>query len=127
MTVREQVQAVLTGTVGYEAGLDALTVTPAAQVDPVLVAAVRDACAVLWRGGWQPVELCRVVARRGGVTGTHLVTDAVAEHLRGYPRGSVDERWLAQADELGARTWWSDPASYLTGFAARWLCTSSEV
>ena len=53
------------GTVGYERGLDALTVAPAAEVDPVLAAVLLDACAALWRGGWQPAELHRAVARRG--------------------------------------------------------------
>ncbi len=120
MTVRERLNAVLTGAVGYEAGLDALTVAPAAEVDAVLLAALGDACGLLWRRGWQPVELRRVIARQGSTAATHLVTDAVAEHLRPYPRKAVDERWLAQAEELGAQAWWTEPASYLTEFAGRW-------
>jgi hypothetical protein len=64
-TVRERISAVLDGAVGYESGLDALTIAPSTEVDPVLTAILHDACAALWRGGWQPVELHRVVARRG--------------------------------------------------------------
>jgi hypothetical protein len=119
-TVREKVSAVLDGTVGYESGLDALTVAPSAEVDPVLIAVLHGACAALWRGGWQPVELHRVVARRGHPMHAQLVTDAVAAHLRQFPRAAVDERWLAQADGLGASVWWASTAMYLDEIATRW-------
>jgi hypothetical protein len=118
-TVREQISAVLSGAVPYERGLDVLTVAPAAEADPVLVAVLHDACAVLWRGGWQPAELHRVVGRRGDPTHPHLVTDAVAAHLRRFPRTRVDDRWRAQADALGARVWWRSDATYLEEFGVR--------
>ncbi len=118
MTVRETIGAVVGGGVGYEAGLDALTVAPAAEVDAALAAALRDACAALFRGGWQPVELHRVVARRGEPGYADLVADAVAAHLGEFPAAAVDERWRAQAAELGARVWWTGP--YLPQLAARW-------
>jgi hypothetical protein len=117
-TVRDSIFAMIDGTVGYERGLDALTVTPAAEVDPVLVAVLLDACAALWRGGWQPVELHRAVARRGDPLHPHLVIDAVATHLRSFAPAAVDERWQAQADALGARVWWTDD-TYLDEIAAR--------
>ncbi|WP_331461079.1 DUF2786 domain-containing protein [Micromonospora tarapacensis] len=119
-TVRERIRAVLAGTVDYESGLDALTVTPSAEVDPELVAAKDEACARLWRGGWQPAELHRVVARRGRPRQADLVTDAVAAHLRLFSRATVDGRWLAQADTLGARVWWTGDATYVDELAARW-------
>jgi hypothetical protein len=119
-TVRERINAVLDGAVDYEPGLDALTVTPSAEVDPVLIAVLHDACAALWRGGWQPVELHRVVARRGHPMHAHLVTDAVAAHLGQFVPAAVDERWLAQADALGAYVWWTDAATYLDEIATRW-------
>jgi hypothetical protein len=119
-TVRQRISAVLDGTVGYESGLDALTVAPSAEVDPVLVAVLHDACAALWRGGWQPAELHRVVARRGHAMHASLVTDAVAAHVRQFPRTAVDERWQAQADALGAYVWWTSAATYLDEIAAQW-------
>jgi hypothetical protein len=119
-TVRERISAVLDGAVGYESGLDALTIAPSAEVDPVLIAVLHDACAALWRGGWQPVELHRVVARRGHPMHARLVTDAVAVHLRQFPPAAVDERWLAQADALGANVWWTGAATYLDEIATRW-------
>ncbi|MCW2640914.1 MAG: hypothetical protein JWP76_3220 [Dactylosporangium sp.] len=119
-TVRETISAVLGGAVDYESGLDALTVAASAEVDPVLTAVLHDACAALWRGGWQPVELYRVVARRGHTMHARLVTDAVAAHLRQFPRAAVDERWQAQADELGSYVWWTSTATYLDEIAAQW-------
>ncbi|MGW0504380.1 DUF2786 domain-containing protein [Micromonospora sp. NPDC003241] len=119
-SVRERIRAVLAGAVDYEAGLDALTVTPSVDVDPALVAARDEAFARLWRGGWQPTELHRVVARRGLPRQAELVTDAVAEYLRQFPRATVDGRWLAQADALGAQVWWADDATYVDALVARW-------
>lgn len=118
--MREKVGAVLAGKVGYESGLDELTVAPAAEVDAALVGLLREACAACLRGGWQPVELHRVVVRRGHQTHARLVTDAVAAHLWEFPRRTVDERWLAQVDALGAHVWWTGDAAYLGEVAARW-------
>jgi hypothetical protein len=118
-TVRETIGAVVGGRVAYEDGLDALTVAPAAEVDAALTAALFDATARLWRGGWQPAELHRVVARRGAGSQPQLIADAVAAYLRGFRAGTVDERWRAQADELDARAWWGDDAGYLRAVAAR--------
>ena len=112
-TVRETISAVVGGRVGYEDGLDALTVAPAAEVDPVLAAALFDAAARLWRGGWQPAELHRVVARRGDPVQALLVVDAVAAYLRGFAPKFVGARWRDQAADLDARPWWGDDAGYL--------------
>ncbi|TCB97331.1 DUF2786 domain-containing protein [Micromonospora zingiberis] len=118
--MRERIRAVLAGTVDYEAALDALTVTPSAEVDPELMAAKDEAFTRLWRGGWQPAELHRVVTRRGRPHQADLVTDAIAAHLRQFPRATVDERWQAQADVLGARIWWTGDATYVHELATRW-------
>jgi hypothetical protein len=117
VTTRGLVDAVVRGTVGYESGLDSLTVAPAAEVDDALLAALRSACERLWTGGWQPVELHRVVARLGRPPMPDLVRDAVAAHLRRFPAGRVDGRWLAQAATLDARVWWSSDTAYLTELA----------
>jgi hypothetical protein len=114
--VRETVRGMVARTVDWETGLDALTVAPAAEVDPVLVAAVREAAGRLFRGGWQPAELQRVVARQGEPVQEKLVADAVAAHLRGFRRNQVDPRWLAQAGKV----WWGSDDAYLSAAAARW-------
>lgn len=109
----ETVTAVLNGRIGYEDGLDTLTVAPAAEVDPVLTRALFGATARLFDRGWQPAELHRVVSRRGDPAWAHLVTDAVAAHLRGFKPRAVDPRWRGQADELGARSWWGADDDYV--------------
>ncbi|GIJ73654.1 DUF2786 domain-containing protein [Virgisporangium ochraceum] len=116
-TTRGLVDAVVRGAVGYEPGLDSLTVAPAAEVDGALTAALRDACERLWTDGWQPVELHRVVARLGRVPMPDLVRDAVAAHVARFPKGRVDERWRAQVATLDARVWWSPDVDHLTAFA----------
>jgi hypothetical protein len=120
MTVQQTLGAMLDGTLDWEPGLDALTVAPSSEVNPVLTAALHEAVAARWRGGWQPVELHRVVTRRSYRTYAHLVTDAVAAHLREFPPDAVDPRWQAQADELHAYDWWTDDATYLDQLAQRW-------
>jgi hypothetical protein len=105
--------AVVGGRLGYEDGLDALAVAAAAEVDPALTAALFDATARLWRGGWQPAELHRVVTRRGAGVQPALIADAVAAYLRGFAPKQVDGRWRAQAGDLDARPWWGDDAGYL--------------
>jgi hypothetical protein len=110
----------LAGTVDWETGLDLLTVGPAAEVDATLGTALREKSAALFGAGWQPVELFRVVGRQGDPVLGRLVTDAVAAHLAGFPPAQVDPGWRAQADELGARRWWSADPAYLSEAAARW-------
>ncbi|MEV4508787.1 DUF2786 domain-containing protein [Dactylosporangium sp. NPDC049525] len=120
LTAAEQIKALLDGSVGYERGLDTLTVAPAAEVDPALFKALQAVCARVFDRGWQPGELHRVVGRRGTVPHTYLVTDAVAAHLRGFRPATVDPRWRAQADALGATVWWQADNGYLEKFAARY-------
>jgi len=98
MSIAETVDAVQRGAISYEAGLDALTVAPAAEVDAALGDALRTATERLFRGGWQPAELHRVIARRGDPLQAQLVTEAVTAYLAGFPQ--VDARWRAQAGEL---------------------------
>jgi hypothetical protein len=126
-TAAEHITAVLNGSVGYERGLDTLTVTPAGEVDPALFQALQAASARLFDRGWQPGELHRVAGRRGTVQHTQIVTDTVAAHLRRFSPATVDPRWRAQADALGATVWWPADGGYLDGLAARWRVDRVEV
>jgi hypothetical protein len=94
------IQDVLRGALGYEAGLDALTVAPAAEVDSAMAAAVAEAVDRLFQGGWQPAELYRVVARLGNPLQAQVVADAARAYLPRFRE--VDPRWRAQADDLPA-------------------------
>src|SRR4051794_40793714 len=98
MSVEETVRGILGGAVRYEDGIDALTVAPAGDVDAVLAGHLRDAFERLFRAGWQPAELYRVVARQGDPRQGHLVAEAVAARIAG--ERLVDPRWRAQAAEL---------------------------
>ncbi|MFI5912866.1 DUF2786 domain-containing protein [Dactylosporangium sp. NPDC051541] len=121
-SARRQIEDLVRGAVPYESGLDLLAVAPAAEIDPALFAALIDATARLWRGGWQPAELHRAVVRRGGTDRPVLglaVVDAIAVQLRGLDRRTIDDRWLAQADELEARVWWSADERYVSELTAK--------
>jgi uncharacterized protein DUF2786 len=94
----ETIRGVRSGAIAFEDAVVALGVAPAAEVDGALAGALNDAFGRLFRGGWQPVELHRVVARRGNPLQGDLVADAAATASR--TTGPVDPRWLAQAEEL---------------------------
>jgi hypothetical protein len=96
--VAETIRAVRAGTIGFEDGLVALSVAPAAEVDAVLAEALSDAFGRLFRGGWQPGELHRAVARRGNPLQGDIVADAAINASR--TATPVDPRWLAQARDL---------------------------
>jgi hypothetical protein len=98
MSVVETVDAVQRGAVSYETGLDALTVAPAAEVDAALNDALRVCLERLFRRGWQPAELHRVIARLGDPLQPQLITEGIAAYLAQFAQ--VDEQWLAQAGEL---------------------------
>ncbi len=98
MSVEDIVRGVLSGAVGFEAGLDALTVAPAAEVDAALGAALRDSFERLFRSGWQPTELHRVVARLGDPVQARIVADGARAYAARF--AEVDPRWQGQAAEL---------------------------
>jgi hypothetical protein len=94
------IQDVLRGTLSYEDGLDALTVAPAGETDAELQAAVAAGVDRLVKGGWQPAELYRVIARLGNPLRAELVANAVHGYISKFP--DTDARWQAQAEELPA-------------------------
>ncbi|GAA0475764.1 hypothetical protein Ade02nite_41960 [Paractinoplanes deccanensis] len=98
MSVEDVVREVVSGAIGYEAGLDALTVAPAGEVDAALAAVLRDAFDRLFRGGWQPAELHRVVARLGDPVKAALVAEAASAYAGRFSQ--VDPRWAAQVSSL---------------------------
>ncbi|MCU1537620.1 MAG: hypothetical protein JWP82_1971 [Humibacillus sp.] len=74
-----------------------------------LLHSLAAATAVAWERGWQPADVHRLAGRRLGAAEQRLVLDVMRDELRGYARATVDRRWWAQLDELGATVWW--PAS----------------
>ncbi|WP_229072182.1 DUF2786 domain-containing protein [Actinoplanes sp. DH11] len=100
MSAREIIDSVRRGALDFEAGLDALTGVPAAEVDAAIADALESEFDRLFDNGWQPAELHRVVARRGNPIEAGLVAVAARDFARS--RTPVDERWRAQAEALPA-------------------------
>jgi hypothetical protein len=73
-----------------------------------LTSAVTEA----WQRGWQPADLGRLVGRRFSARHVRLIRDAIAAELSGYAALTLDPRWAAQLDELGARVWWQPGETY---------------
>lgn len=60
----------------------------------------------LWRNGWQPVDVLRVVARRLKTPHQHLVRAGIAAELSGYAPATLDPRWAGQLAEGDVTLWW---------------------
>ncbi|MCM3882905.1 DUF2786 domain-containing protein [Frankia sp. R82] len=73
----------------------------------------------LWRRGWQPVDLHRIVGRQSDQRRVRLVLDAIAGQLRRYAPATVDERWPAQLGSLGASVWWEHDDQWLDAWGER--------
>jgi uncharacterized protein DUF2786 len=97
-SVAETMRGVRSGAIDFEDGLVALSVAAPAEVDVALAGALRDAFRRLFRGGWQPGELHRAVARWGNPLQGDLVAEAAIDAAR--TARPIDPRWLAQAEEL---------------------------
>jgi Protein of unknown function (DUF2786) len=61
-----------------------------------LVEFLRVSLRAAWRHGWQPAELTRHIGRELSAEHAGVVTDMMAEEMRGYAAGTVDARWAAQ-------------------------------
>lgn len=59
-----------------------------------------------WSQGWEPVDLHRVAVRNTGPVAVALLGDLIAADLARYATVTVEERWHAQLEEMGASVWW---------------------
>jgi len=73
----------------------------------------------VWRRGWQPVDVHRIVHRRAGQRQARLVVDAMAGQMRRYAPATVDDRWTAQLGTLGATVWWDRDENWLDAWGGR--------
>ncbi|MBI1758389.1 MAG: DUF2786 domain-containing protein [Actinobacteria bacterium] len=74
-----------------------------------LQAALRE----LWRRGWQPADMVRVVGRQLSARHVRLSCDAIAAELQSYAAATIDPRWAAQLAELEVQVWWRADQTYL--------------
>jgi hypothetical protein len=82
-------------------------------------AALTAGLEVMWRQGWQPVDVWQIVRRRMDDGFVEFVVDAMAEESVRYAEAAVHPRWRAQLAELGARAWWRPEECFVAAFAAR--------
>ncbi|WP_261570834.1 DUF2786 domain-containing protein [Frankia gtarii] len=72
-----------------------------------------------WEHGWQPVDLHRIVNRRGSPRLVRLAVDTIALRMRQYAATTVDERWNAQLAALDATVWWDRDDAWLDAWGDR--------
>lgn len=107
------------GTEQVEGHLGRLAAMEQALVDRVLAEVFAQLVASLWRGGWLPADVIRVVRRQQGKRPASLALEQVAAQLRGYAPPTVDERWHQQLRELGAAVWEGYADHRLTAWGER--------
>ncbi|MCK0111609.1 DUF2786 domain-containing protein [Ornithinimicrobium sp. F0845] len=72
----------------------------------------------VWARGWEPMDLHRAV-RDHGPLALDLLGDVMAADLARYSAVTVDDRWHAQLEEIGASVWWRRDEDPVTARAAR--------
>jgi hypothetical protein len=87
--------------------------------DRCLADRLRRGVGAAWRRGWQPADLVRFTTRRRTARHARFCTDAIADEMRTYPAGAVDDRWDEQLAVLGASVWWPDDGSHPTHWCRR--------
>lgn len=72
-----------------------------------------------WSRGWEPRDLHRVAVRNTRPAAVALLGDLIAADLAGYAAVTVEQRWHAQLDEMGASVWWRKDEDPVTARAAQ--------
>jgi len=126
--IGEAVNAVCAGSQdAYGKHLDRLAIerTPGwtQAVSRSLVEYLRRFVTDAWRRGWQPAELARHLGRELSAGHAAMVSDMIADEMRGYAAASVDGRWAAQVAAIeaaapGKGAWWGNDAEYLGAWYA---------
>lgn len=86
----------------------------------------REACRRLgelvraaWERGWQPADLHRFARRTWDPLTAQVLGDAMAADVARHAPSTVDPRWFAQLEEVGARVWWGAETDHLSARASR--------
>jgi Protein of unknown function (DUF2786) len=88
----------------------------AGLVDVALVDLVNEQVEAVWRAGWQPIDVVRVLRRNGTELVAVMAADCMAAHLRSFAPSTVDERFPTQLEAIRA-----DPeGGAVDGFVRRW-------
>ncbi|MFI5503409.1 DUF2786 domain-containing protein [Nocardia asteroides] len=76
--------------------------------------------------GWLPGDIAEAARRQVDDFAAGYLTDLLAAHRARFAAGTVDERWQAQLDALGAAVWWHEDRPHLRQWADRALLTDAE-
>jgi hypothetical protein len=87
--------------------------------DRCLADRLRRGITSAWQRGWQPADLVRFTTRRHTTRHARLATDAIADEMRTYSPGTVDDRWHEQLAALQADVWWPDDGSHPSHWCRR--------
>lgn len=82
-------------------------------------APLTDALTEAWRRGWQPADLDGYVRKHFDTFTASVLADALAAAVAQYAPRTIDERWHAQLEAIGATVWWSSDTDHLTARARR--------
>lgn len=82
----------------------------------IVLGAVID---VAWRKGWTPVDVREHVRRTADAAASSLLIDVIAADTVEHSLSTVDERWVAQVQGLGAEVWWKPGVPQLLQWADR--------
>ncbi|MCE7008855.1 DUF2786 domain-containing protein [Kibdelosporangium philippinense] len=73
----------------------------------------------LWETGWLPADAWEITRRNSDAASVSLLVDVIAEDIDQYNSSTVDDRWAAQVQRLGATVWWNRDSPHLPQWAER--------
>ncbi|HEX3782786.1 MAG TPA: DUF2786 domain-containing protein [Pseudonocardiaceae bacterium] len=88
-------------------------------VDLAMELVMRRAIGHLWRGGWLPYDVVRIVDKQLGAVAATLVTDMIAAETAQYAKAGLHERWHEQLGQIEASVWWRTDDAHLGQWQAR--------
>lgn len=97
------------------------------SVDLALLTILQRNVSDLWRRGWQPADLIRMVRRQCATRQVQITVVLVAAEMRQYAQNTVDEQWAAQLRDLGAEPSGVDDADLVDTIAGDHRITRWEV
>ncbi|MEV0667589.1 DUF2786 domain-containing protein [Actinomadura luteofluorescens] len=125
LTVDEAVRSLARGEhATFQRLVGELTVRPdtpgwTVAADHCLADRLRRGITAAWQRGWQPADLVRFTTRRHTARHARLSTDAIADEMRTYSPGTVDDRWHEQLAALQAEVWWPEDGSHPSHWCRR--------
>ncbi len=73
----------------------------------------------LWEAGWAPADVWEHARRNIGDEATGLLVDGIAADTAKHAPATLDERWVAQVQRIGADVWWAHDRPHFLQWAER--------